>query len=369
MKTRMPTISDMRKLLWLCLSACIIGCSTSTTTPKEQKLVFFPSPPEKVRLQFLKSFSTTDDITVAKASSFETFVLGQPTVKDQISKPYGIAIEAGTIYVCDVGKAAVVVLDLQKHTFAPLPNSEGLKGPTNIHIAGGMKYIADPLAKAVFVFDGQDNQVAVLGKKLDIEPFDVCVRGDLCYVADLRKNQVVVLNAKTGDPVSRIGSEGEGPGQFKLIGDLTLDGKGHLFVTDKAMARITEFNPEGIFQRTIGKLGDNLDDFVRPKGISIDRQQRIWVIDAATEVGKIYDSQGRLLMVFGETGNEPGKMYLPAQIVLDYDNLSYFQGYAVPGATLECLVLVTNQFGDHKISVYGFGSFPDSMDPNQQKKE
>jgi DNA-binding beta-propeller fold protein YncE len=369
MKTRMPTISDMRTLLWLCLSACIIGCSTPPATPKEQKPVFFPSPPEKVRLQFLKSFSTTDDITLAKASSFETFVLGQVTVKDQISKPYGIAIDGGKLYVCDVGKSMVVILDLQKHTFAPMPNCQTLKGPTNIHISGGMRYIADPMAKAVFVFDGQDNPVAVLGKKLDIEPFDVCVRGDLCYVADLRKNQVVVLNAKTGDLVTRIGSEGEGPGQFKLISDLTLDGKGNLFVTDKDLARITEFNSEGIFQRMIGQLGDNLDEFVRPKGISIDRQQRIWVIDAATEVGKIYDSQGRLLMVFGETGNEPGKMYLPAQIILDYDNLSYFQKYAVPGATLECLVLVTNQFGNHKISVYGFGSFPDNPDPNQQKKE
>ena len=93
------------------------------------------------------------------------------------------------------------------------------------------------------------------------------------------------------------------------------------------------------------------------------------MIDAATEVGKIYDSQGRLLMIFGETGNEPGKMYLPAQIVLDYDNLSYFQEYAVPGATLEFLVLVTNQFGDYKISVYGFGSFPDDPGLSQQKKE
>ena len=271
--------------------------------------------------------------------------------------------------MCDVGKAAVVVLDLQKHTFAPMPNCQALKGPTNIYIAGGMRYIADPLAKAVFVFDGQDNPVGVLGKKLDIEPFDACVRGDLCYVADLSKNQVVVLNTKTGDLVSRIGSEGDKPGQFKLIGDLTLDGKGNLFVTDKAMARITEFNSEGIFQRTIGQLGDNLDEFVRPKGISIDREQRIWVIDAATEVGKIYDSQGRLLMVFGEAGNEPGKMYLPAQIVLDYDHLSYFQEYAVPGATLECLVLVTNQFGDYKISVYGFGSFPEDPGLSQQKKD
>ena len=256
------------------------------------------------------------------------------------------------------GQGGVIVLDLQKHTFAPLPNSQALKGPTNIHLTSGMKYISDPLAKAVFVFDGQNNPVAALGRNWTSSPL-MCAYEGTCAMSPISQEpggRAEHPNGRAGDP-DRLG--GDGLGQFRLIGDLTLDGKGNIFVTDKALARITEFNPEGIFQRTIGQLGDNLDDFVRPKGISIDREQRIWVVDAATEVVKIYDSQARLLLVFGETGNERGKMYLPAQIVLDYDNLSYFHEYAVPGAKLEFLVLVTNQFGDYKVSVYGFGSFPE----------
>jgi hypothetical protein len=36
-----------------------------------------------------------------------------------------------------------------------------------------------------------------------------------------------------------------------------------------------------------------------------------------------------------------------------------FKDYAVDGAELEFLVIVTNQFGPHKVSIYGFGKFPE----------
>jgi len=51
-------------------------------------------------------------------------------------------------------------------------------------------------------------------------------------------------------------------------------------------------------------------------------------------------------------------MNLPATIVVDYDNVEFFQEYAAQGASIEFLVLVSNQHGPHKISVYGFGTFP-----------
>jgi hypothetical protein len=51
-------------------------------------------------------------------------------------------------------------------------------------------------------------------------------------------------------------------------------------------------------------------------------------------------------------------MNLPAKIVLDYDNVELFEQYAVEGAKIEFLVLVSNQLGSNKISVYGFGRFP-----------
>jgi hypothetical protein len=86
-------------------------------------------------------------------------------------------------------------------------------------------------------------------------------------------------------------------------------------------------------------------------------------------VAKIYNQQAQLLLYFGLSGNKPGMMNLPAKIVLDYDNVELFQKYAVPGADIEFLVLVSNQYGPNKISVYGFGNFTSGQRTSDRQKQ
>ncbi|MHC4463529.1 MAG: 6-bladed beta-propeller [Planctomycetota bacterium] len=357
-------------LIW---TACLFtGCQSIQIEQSVSEPVFFPPPPEVPRLQFLTSFSGPGDLSARTTGGLERFVLGEPEAMEGIVAPYGMAIFEGKLYVCDVARKMVGVFDLWNHTFGYLTEDRQLMKPVNIFIDDdGWKYVADSTAGLVFVFDRDDNLTAMLGQQSKINPVDVVVRGSLCYVTDCASNQVVVLNKVTGQEVMRVGlkpsrqlrlrPEAElQPGEFALISDLALDLQGNIYVTDKAAARITQFDPSGIFRRTIGRLGDNIDEFVRPKGIAIDRENRIWVVDAATEVAKIYNEQAQLLLFFGLPGNKPGMMNLPATIVVDYDNVGFFQKYAVQGAHIEFLVFVSNQYGPNKISVYGFGTFPGS---------
>jgi len=362
-------------LVWtlgvLCLTS---GCGPANSPgPDMGEPIFYPPAPERPRLQFLTSLSGADDLGASGPSGFEEFVLGQAEQAEQITTPYGLAIFDGKLYVCDVGKRRVVVLDLENRTFGYLTEDPRLMNPVNIHIQpDGTKYVADPTAGAVFVFNRSDILDGILGKDLGIDPLDVVVRGKNCYVTDYASNQVVVLDRVSGKEVARFGQAGEGEQQFKLISDLAFGPQGHLYVTDKFKAKVFEFDDSGNLKRTLGRRGDSIDEFVRPKGIAIDREGRIWVVDAgvsvsgslwSTEVAKIYDQEGRLLLFFGGPGNEPGTMSLPAKIVVDYDNVDLFERYAVKGATLEFLVVVTNQYGPNKISVYGFGTFPVATRP------
>lgn len=351
------------------------GCGTAQHQPNAAGPVFFPPAPEKPRLQFLTALSGPADLGAAGPSGFEKFVLGEAEQKEGISTPYGLAIFDGVLYVCDVGRRRVETLDLRKRSFGYLTEDRRLANPVNIFIEpNGTKYVADPTAGTVFVFDSANALQGILGKDLRISPIDVAVRGDHCYVTDFASNQIVVMDKTTGKEIRRLGEAGDGDKQFKLISDLTFGPEGDLYATDKLKAKIFHFDPSGDFQRTIGQRGDNIDELVRPKGIAVDRENRIWVICAgvsigasvwSTEVAKIYDQNGRLLLFFGRPGHEPGNMNMPAKVILDYDHVDLFRSYAVKGAKIEFLVFVSNQYGPSKINVYGFGEFPVAGRPKE----
>ncbi len=336
--------------------------------------VFFPAPPDQPRLQFLTSYWGAESFGKAKSSFLETFLLGAPEeMPDQILKPYGLAIHDGKIYVCDIGQSQIKVLDLKKQKFETFPSGRGFHNPVNIFIeADGTKYVADSLGGAVFVYDNQDKLISFLGKDLQIKPLDVAVRGNQVYIADANSDQVLVLDKTNGQLLKRIGGkpatdETETPSDkyTPMIAGLGLDQEGNIYVSDKLNNRVTKFADTGEIVRAYGKYGRSPTSLIRAKGVAVDRKDRVWVVDAgyartgsATAVKVFRGNDGRLLMLVGRHGKEPGQMYMPGAICIDYDNVDLFRKYAVDGAELEFVVLVTNQFGPHKVSVYGFGKFP-----------
>jgi hypothetical protein len=356
--------------LAVCLISLLMGCESGQDKNKG-KLVFFPPPPDKPRLQFLKSFSAGEDLGMKKSSfSLEDFILGAPEVKEEITTPYGLDIFDNKIYVCDVTINRVIVLDLVNQTFSFLGQKDNFGNPVNIYIeSDGIKYVADNRNGTIMVFDRFDRQIRTLGKDLSIAPMDVAVRGNNCYITDGSNQQVVVVDKNTGQLVTKIGEKFKGAenseGEFSLISDLDLDKEGHIYVTDRVMGTITRFDASGKFVRKYAGLGRTPGSLARAKGIALDRENRIWVVDTAPEVAKIYNNEGQLLLFFGFPGNEPGMMNMPATVTIDYDNVEFFRQYAVEGSQIEFLVLITNQYGFHKISVYGFGEFPEMDLPEE----
>ncbi len=352
------------------------GCGVPEQQAGTENAVFFPPPPERPRLQFLKSFSSPADLGAPGPSGFEQFVLGEAEQQEGITTPYGMAVHDGKLYVCDVAKRRVEVLDLRNRSFGYMTEDRRLRNPANIFIEDdGTKYVADPSAGAVFVFDAGNTLRSILGKDLAISPRDVAIHGAYCYLTDLRTNEVVVLDKRTGTEVRRIRYEAD-QGRQKQISDLTFGPDGDLYVTDRFQRKIFRMDASGTPKGTIGRYGDNIDELVMPKGIAVDKENRVWVVDAGVavagwskEVVNIYDEQGRLLLFFGRPGNEPGNMNMPATVVIDYENVDLFRPFAVRGAQLEFLVFVTNQYGGRKINVYGFGRFPVESRPQPVAQE
>ena len=58
---------------------------------------------------------------------------------------------------------------------------------------------------------------------------------------------------------------------------------------------------------------------------------------------------------FGGPGQGPGELSLPAQVVVDYDNVDYFRDFAAADFEIEYLILVSSQYGPRKVNVFAFG--------------
>jgi sugar lactone lactonase YvrE len=57
--------------------------------------------------------------------------------------------------------------------------------------------------------------------------------------------------------------------------------------------------------------------FSQPKGITVDAEGRLYVVDAHFEAVQVFDPQGRVLMSFGREGQGPGEFWLPVGICAD----------------------------------------------------
>lgn len=338
------------------VSVGIFSCSPKLHKPDTgDDLVIYPPPPDTTRLQFLTRISTSEDVT-GKPSGFMNYVVGDKQ-KEGIIKPYGIAIHNGKIYICDTIFAGLEIIDLQKKRFDYFqPRGYGqLKKPINCSVdAEGKLYVTDSERRQVVVFDENLKYLAHFGDAKALKPIDVFIYEDKIYVSDIKNHRVNIYKKGSYELLKSFPqSTPESPDYLHSPTNIyVLDGL--LYVSDFGEFNIKIYTVDGKYLRSIGSYGRNLGQFVRPKGIAVDRWHNLYVVDTAFENVQIFDAYDRFLMFFGGTYKGRGDMWLPAKVVIDYDNLDYFRKYVHDGFDLKYLVFVTNQYGPDKIGVYGY---------------
>ncbi|MBU8870907.1 MAG: hypothetical protein KOO60_08625 [Gemmatimonadales bacterium] len=343
-------------LLSLSLGLLLSGCTTAPG-PSLKEAVFYPSPPTSPRLQYLTHYSGAEQVTIQPGTA-SRFLFGDSAPTEALSKPYGMALHGGKLYVCDTKLNSLVIFDIAQHRFGytGLQGSERLRKPLNLCVDNqGNKFVADALRGEIVVFDENDAWTTVFGGNLLQRPVDVAWLDGKLYVCDADACTIVVFDATTHERVTVFGGKGDDPGQFARPTNLALDPEGNIYVSDTINGRIQKLGPDGNHVATFGSRGDRPGTFARPKGVAVDPEGQLYVVDAAFENVQIFAPAGRMLMDFGGPGADPGNLVLPAQVIIDTDHLSLFRELIEPGFKAEHLVLVSSQYGPRKISVYAYG--------------
>jgi len=260
-------------------------------------------------------------------------VAGEPDYK-QMVRPYGIAVDSrGRVIVSDPGLGGVHIFDPAEHKYKFLERKEKDKDPmlepqcVAVDARDNI-YVTDSKAGKIFVFAPNGKYQGALGSLKGGEgyfkrPTGIAIDSGTqhIYVTDTLRDRVYVLDSK-GLVLRTIGKHGSGDGEFNFPTELRVK-NGILAVVDAMNFRVQMFDAADHFLGAIGNLGDSAGQVFRPKGIAIDSEDHIYLVEGLWGAVQVFDRQGQLLYNFGHRGTRLGEFQLPAGIFIDNNDIVY----------------------------------------------
>jgi DNA-binding beta-propeller fold protein YncE len=333
----------MRRLLALALVLLLGACASSGTVrgrlhygmddaPEGQKLMW-PAAPEVPRFLYTGTLvgepnfreSGEQRPALERLGRWIVGLDGSGTSPQVLQRPSALAgDDAGRLYVADVSRQAVFVFDEKAGELLLWENADAARrfvAPSGIAIAADAVYVTDAELGAVFVLSPQGEPQRAIGKGKLTRPTGIArdaATGRL-FVADTYAHDVKVFDAQ-GALLATHGARGNGDGQFNYPSHLALN-NGELYVTDTMNSRIQVLRAtDGAYQRQFGARGLTLGNLVRPKGVSVDGEGNVYVIESYFDSLLVFSPRGEFLMPIGGTGKATGRFYLPSGVWVDGKN-------------------------------------------------
>jgi DNA-binding beta-propeller fold protein YncE len=148
-------------------------------------------------------------------------------------------------------------------------------------------------------------------------------------VADTHFYRVLVYSPQ-GKLLMQIGDgvQGTTPGRFGYPTDVVIDRAGNFYVSEYGENdRIQVFSPEGKWLRQWGGHGREPGEFLRPRALAIDDQDRIYAADSCNHRIQVFDTTGKVLRSWGTRGSAPGELSYPYDVAIGPDKMVYVCEY------------------------------------------
>jgi sugar lactone lactonase YvrE len=235
-----------------------------------------------------------------------------------------IGDDAGRLYVADVSKQAVFVFDEKAGELLLWQQADARRrfvAPAGVALAAERVFVSDAELGAVFVLDRKGEPRGVIGARELKRPTGVArdAASGRLFVADTYAHDIKVFDDR-GALITTFGRRGTADGEFNFPSHLAL-ANGELYVTDTLNNRVQVLRAEdGVLVRQFGTRGLALGQLVRPKGVSVDGEGNVYVIESFYDSLLVYSPRGEFLMPIGGTGKATGRFYLPSGVWVDGKN-------------------------------------------------
>ncbi|TAK27621.1 MAG: hypothetical protein EPO21_23940 [Chloroflexota bacterium] len=239
-------------------------------------------------------------------------------------EPVGVAVTPGgdRIYVAESGGQRMVrVFDRnggQLSSFAPPGSQIPARAPAYIAVQStGMVYVVDRARRGVDTYDAGGNYKGTLKPAFPEgwSPLGIRFAGDDLILTEVTEKQHRILKLDQGGALTlQYGRQGQGEGdELWFPNSAVADTSGRIFISDSNNARIQVVDGEG-------HLVGSIRGFSIPRGMALDAEKRLHVVDAVDHKVKVFDvanQQAKRLFDFGDMGVGSGQFNYPNDIAID----------------------------------------------------
>jgi len=287
----------------------------------------WPRPPEEARVRYLRTVGNASDWGVHKSIFRRALDALTGHVDGHLVRPTGVAVAGAVLYVADPGARALWIFDAGNGRSVRVEEIGGVRLASPVAVAArpdGSAYVADSVLKTVFHVGIDGALLGIAAQEGLQQPtglaFDVAA--DRLFVADPGANRVVTVGPDARVSGAR-GDGGEDEGQFNRPTHIAVDASGTVIVTDALNFRIQAIDRDGRFLWKLGHHGDGSGDLAAPKGVASDRAGHIYVVDALFDMVQVFDRDGSFLLGFGGHGEGAGQFWLPNGLAIDGNDRLY----------------------------------------------